>query len=362
VTIARQLPSDSERAETLAQRVALVVPDLGGDDPEGPLMCIVCSERPEVLKGRCRTCYQYHHRNGHDRPVRLTDRQRERDDDAIQAAALQEVSSSPEYHESVASDIAPESPPDIAPGLASDIAGDQEGPVAPVDLDDTTDAPRITSEPLAKQGQADTPSEPTPEGATRGPDTPSRPTVASTAARADTPSRAPRGAVARRTAPPKSPAEVRSMVLRIRKLAGASSGLAKDLPDEYDWLYPSGYVAPRDETYERTRRSVAGGDDKDLGTGFLPQERIRRHLSEVSRMIAEAERAQQSAAALLRGADRHMGKVRAAIDRGKPDTPTQIIPGPEERANLIEAEAARVRRDERIARHATPWAAEERHG
>ena len=44
-----------------------------------PTLCLVCSERRATTKGRCGTCARYFKRNGFDRPVRLTERQRDTD-------------------------------------------------------------------------------------------------------------------------------------------------------------------------------------------------------------------------------------------------------------------------------------------
>lgn len=41
-------------------------------------LCLVCRWRPSIVKGRCRTCYEYLRRNGSDRPDALVTAHAER--------------------------------------------------------------------------------------------------------------------------------------------------------------------------------------------------------------------------------------------------------------------------------------------
>ena len=49
------------------------------DDKRVVLVCCVCAQRKVRANHRCSACYQYLRRNGYDRSVAMTDRQRDRE-------------------------------------------------------------------------------------------------------------------------------------------------------------------------------------------------------------------------------------------------------------------------------------------
>jgi len=296
--------SQADRVSAIATPLST---DDGGSDPEGPLMCAICTVRPEVRGGKCSSCQRG--QPDSETPARLA--------------------------------------PEVAPDTDGDSPSTPATSTSPVDLGSLEQDPEAPA-PTEPAAQVEAPTTERPERLLH--------TITAT--------EEPQRPAPRRVPPPKAPGELRAMVVRLRKLSATVPQLSKDIPDAYDWLYPSGYVPPRVETHERTRRGVKGGDTGDLGTGYGPQESIRRHLSAASDKIARAEQAQAGIAALIRGAAKDLGKAHAAIDRSGPsrDDRPEIIVAPEDRASVAEAKAAQVRRDERIANQVTPWAAEERHG